>query len=185
MSWLRVLHWVTILLITLARLPTNQVWCNLHALHAWDMRMRLRRELIMSNVSTLIQIRDYIAQLASGHGTSLVVKSDITGFRAIGWWVWGIFPTKERNKNKMGCGNREEREGQENLRFFIAILGNKRQNKNLTRLPVPGNIVNILYSQYHDPFHRPVQLQTNYPISVVTSILRVTDSYVITNLRVC
>ena len=70
-----------------------------------------------------------LTQLGSGHGTPIIVKSDSIGFHAIGWWVWGIFPAKDRNKSKMGCGNREEREreggGQENLRFFTAILGNK------------------------------------------------------------
>ena len=36
-----------------------------------------------------------LAQLASGNGTSLEVKSDITGFHAIGWWgCMGYLPYK-------------------------------------------------------------------------------------------
>ena len=81
----------------------------------------------------------------------------------------GYLPYKT-NKSKMGCGNREERErekergdGKSKIFFFTEILGNKWRNKNLMRLPVPGNVVNILYSLYHDPLHRPVR-QTHYPI---------------------
>ena len=90
----------------------------------------------------------------------------------------GYLPYKT-NKSKMGCGNREEREREREREreggegkskiffFFTEILGNKLRNKNLMRLPVPRNvvnIVNILYSPYHDPLHRPVQ-QTHYPIN--------------------
>ena len=56
----------------------------------------------------------------------------------------GYLPYKT-NKSKMGCGNREEREreggGGKSKIFFTEILGNKWRNKNLMRLPVPGNVV--------------------------------------------
>ena len=78
--------------------------------------------------------------------------------------VWDIFPSKERNKSKMGCGDRGERErvGEENLRDFTELSGNKWKNKNLTRFPVPGNnTVNILYSPYHDPLHMQASTMTD------------------------